>query len=253
MLARSAAALLAALAFLCSSALDVRAQPGASDAEKRQRAGEHVEKGDRFKEAGEYEKAALEYEKAYELVPHPLLFFNLAQVYRLGGDDEKALDYYQRYLDAEPDGRAAPQAREQVEKLRAQIEARKKPKDGDEPRGDLPRWLRIGGMASAGVGVVLFGLAVKFGLDAKAASDDLSQHDGPWSQEALSRQGDGKRAQSRMYISAGFGAAALAGGAVLYYFGYTMGRRSERAEEPRVTAQPVVTDRELGLTLSGRF
>src|SRR5690606_10938706 len=72
-----------------------------------------------------------EYEKAYELVPHAVLFFNLGQVYRLDGNRERALEYYQRYLALDPDGRASSQARRFVKELEREI-AREKARRGAE-------------------------------------------------------------------------------------------------------------------------
>ena len=114
-----------ALSFLVSAGRPAWAQDdeeAGGEVENRKRAGKHVEQGDRYKEAGEYDKAAREYEKAYDLVPHPELFFNLAQVYRLGGKKEKALEYYEKYLAVQPNGRAAAQSKRFARQLRKQLD-----------------------------------------------------------------------------------------------------------------------------------
>jgi tetratricopeptide (TPR) repeat protein len=108
---------------------------GADSAEeKRRRASRHVEEGDRYKEAGQYDRAAREYEKAYELVPHAVLIFNLGQVTRLGGEKRRALEYYERYLAAEPDGRASEQARSFVAELKREIRAEERKGRGGDGR-----------------------------------------------------------------------------------------------------------------------
>lgn len=233
-----AAALLAVL-----WARPARAQ--ADDGEKRRQAGEHVVQGDQYKEKGQYEKAAREYRKAYDLVPHPLLIFNLAQVYRLGGDTEKALEHYQKYLDEDPQGPAAEQARELADALRAELAARPPPpkKRAVSPRG---KWLRIGGMATAGLGVVFLGVGVKYGLDAKNASNDISGHDGAWDKDTLSLEKSGPRAERRMLVFTALGAAALAGGGVLYWMGM-------RTTEEGPTVTPTGSADEVGLAVVGSF
>lgn len=272
-------------------------QPG-SDEDARRRAGAHVERGDQFKEAGNYQGAAEEYLAAYELVPHPVLFFNLGQVYRLGGELEVALDYYERYLDAEPDGRAADQSRTYVKALRAELDRRSAQSQGgssDAGKGDgkgagqgtnagdgkgtgngegggsatggssgsagtvmkdsgdrlsKGKTLRIAGMASAGVGVALVAVGIKFGLDASSISDELSEHDGTWTEELLAKQEQGRSAQTRMWLFSGLGVAAVAAGGALYYLGL---RADADHPEGRLTATPVLSGDAAGFAISGRF
>ena len=254
---------------------------GASDAggesDKRKRAGKHVEEGDRYKEAGEYDKAAREYEKAYDLVPHPELFFNLAQVYRLGGRKEKALEYYEKYLAVQPNGRAAPQSKKFARQLRKQIEKEKEQAGGsgsgsgsgsgtgsgsgaDLSAGVDPgrkgKVLRIAGMATAGAGLVSLAVGIKYGLDARRISKDLSGHDeGGWTEAEIKSQAVGKRAEKRMFIGTGLGAAFIAGGAVLYYLGHRASADAEASAEEAegISAAPVVDVDSFGVALSGRF
>lgn len=278
---------LAAIAVLVAvGAGAARAGDDNGEAEKRKRAGKHVEEGDRYKEAGDYDQAAREYEKAYELVPHPELFFNLAQVYRLGGKKEKALEYYERYLAVEPNGRAAPQSRRFAKQLRKELE-KAKGKEGAGGGGSAAgsgsqsgagsgsesgsgsgsggevtrrvepshpgRTLRIAGMATAGAGLVALAVGVKYGLDARRISNDLSGHDeGQWTDAELKSQAVGKRAEKRMFIGTGVGAALIAGGAVLYYLGHSA-RAEAEASEPGVSAAPLVSGDTLGVALSGQF
>ena len=82
------------------------------------------------------------------------------------------------------------------------------------------RTLRIAGMATAGAGLVA--LAV------------------------------GKRAEKRMFIGTGLGAAFIAGGAVLYYFGHAARERAE-SEPEGITAAPMVDGDGFGFAVSGRF
>jgi hypothetical protein len=80
----------------------------------------HFERGSAFHASGDYQRAAAEYRAAYALYPSAELLFNLGQVARLGGDRKAALEYYQRYLRAEPAGRASEEARNHIEQLVAE-------------------------------------------------------------------------------------------------------------------------------------
>jgi tetratricopeptide (TPR) repeat protein len=263
---RLGAVVLVALA-TASGAAAAQGREDAGAAERRRRAGEHVKKGDAFKEAGDYDAAAREYQKAYEQVPHPVLFFNLGQVFRLKGDRRRALDYYERYLAVDPSGLASQQARRFAAQLRGELarERESRPPEreraaGPDRRGGAPadagargrgRGLRIAGLVSAGAGLVAIGAGVKFGLDARRASDDINGHDeGAWPDDLLARQDDGERAERNMILLTAAGAAAIATGGVLYYFG----RRARRgAGERAVAVSPAATDGGVGLTVSGRF
>ena len=275
--------------FLVCTGGSALAQPDPGAEERRRKAGEHVQRGDAFKDAGQYRAAAREYERAYALVPHPVLFFNLAQVFRLDGDRERAIEFYERYLAAEPGGRASRQARQFAAQLRRELEivghpmrdeprplpgetqtgrprsggGRRAPQDAGDgepggaalsaprPEGEGGRGLRVAGMVAAGAGLVAIGVGVKFGLDARAASNDINAHvAGQWPEELLARQAEGERAERNMFILTATGAAAIAAGGALYYFGHRARRAG--AERP-VSVGPLAPHRGLGLFVSGRF
>jgi tetratricopeptide (TPR) repeat protein len=98
-------------ALVCSAV--VQADDG--DAKKQARA--HFIAGTAFYDAGSYDRAISEYRAAYKILPLPGLLFNLGQAYRLHGDFVEARDSYQRYLDTEPTGAIADEAREHVREL----------------------------------------------------------------------------------------------------------------------------------------
>lgn len=98
----------------------------------------HFERARGFEEAEQYARAADEYLSAYALYPDPEFFFNAGRVYRLAGDRQRALRFYERYLELDPDGRGADAARAQVESLREELgddEAAKR-EPASEPRGE---------------------------------------------------------------------------------------------------------------------
>jgi tetratricopeptide (TPR) repeat protein len=80
--------------------------------------------------AGNYTTAIALYKKAYALFPHPFLYCNLGRAYRLLSDLDQAkksynLDEakksYTSYLDSEPEGKCAPEAREFLASLPASM------------------------------------------------------------------------------------------------------------------------------------
>ena len=101
-----------------------QAQPEDKPAtDKKQQAKQYVDQGLAAQAAGKYDEALELYRKAYDLVPHPLLLFNMAQATRLAGRAIAARDLYLRYLDVEPQGVQARAAREILVALEGQIEA----------------------------------------------------------------------------------------------------------------------------------
>jgi len=186
--------LIRALALVAIAAQLVHADPG-----KVGEAKAHFKQAKAYQEAGAFARAVDEYKAAYELDPRPELLFNIAQAYRLAGDKKQALENYKQYLVAQPDGKGADEARVLVAELERQIDedAAKVPPipvppvpvpvpppvpvhvDPPPPARESRSTLKIAGIASAGVGLVAVGAGVKFGLDARAASNAITSHLGP--------------------------------------------------------------------------
>jgi len=61
------------------------------------------------------------YEKAYKLKPAPILLFNLGQCHRHLGNNERALFFYRRYLDAAPEAEDRPDVEKRVADLERAI------------------------------------------------------------------------------------------------------------------------------------
>jgi tetratricopeptide (TPR) repeat protein len=108
-----------ACACVLSLATLVRAQP----VDKTQTAKEYVSAGLAAQKAGDYDTALTFYGKAYELVPHPVLLFNMAQANRLAGRNDKAIELYKKYLEAEPKGAQSQVAKGFVAEHDAQVAA----------------------------------------------------------------------------------------------------------------------------------
>jgi tetratricopeptide (TPR) repeat protein len=246
--------LIRALALVAIAAQLVHADP-----DKVNDAKAHFKQAKAYQEAGAFARAVDEYKAAYELDPRPELLFNIAQAYRLAGDKKQALDNYKRYLLAQPDGKGADEARVLVAELERQIDEDATrvapnlvppvpvppvpvPTHVDTPPAQESRsTLKIAGIASAGVGLVAVGVGVKFGLDARAASNAITTHSGPWTLAEMTRFEDGQRASRNMVISYVAGGALVAAGGVMYW----LGTHSQ--------AVPVVTAQSAGVAVTGRF
>lgn len=215
-------------------------------ARDRERAKARYQAGSKLQAAGKYDAAIAEYQAAYELAPLPAMLFNIAQAYRLKGDRRNAIEYYRRYLVAEPKGVGSDEAREHLATLGATTDELESPPTeepeeppsaepvvnvaapGPAPPEDRPArggsGLRVAGLATASVGVALVGAGVFFGIQAKSASDDLSGLDpgagDAWDQSKYQR---GESDERLMYVSYGVGAAAIVMGGVLYYLGARSG------------------------------
>jgi len=72
---------------------------------------------------GRYDEAAHMYEKAYALDPAPVLLFNLAYVHEKRGDNQAALDTYDRYLAVETDPSHRADAEKRITVVTARLAA----------------------------------------------------------------------------------------------------------------------------------
>jgi tetratricopeptide (TPR) repeat protein len=203
----------------------------------------HYEDGTRAYNLGRFPDAIASFEKAYEEDPAAILLFNIAQSNRQMGNHERALFFYRRYLEADPQSknrasvesrmeeiRAAQQAAEQAnavstpspatpleptpaqsasEKQASGVSVRAQP---DSSEGAPTRLLRWSAFTAGGVGVASIVTAIVFG--SMAASDGDTQSKA----ETFDADADaaGKRKETLQYVFLGVGAAAMAAGVVLY-------------------------------------
>src|SRR5438477_5354905 len=70
----------------------------------------HNKQAKAYFDAKQFDDAILEFKKSYDLDPKPLTLYKIASAYYAKGDYKGAIDYYQKYLTADPDGPFAPQA-----------------------------------------------------------------------------------------------------------------------------------------------
>src|SRR5262249_9962923 len=221
-----------------------------------------------------YQPAGAEYSAAYELFGEPEFFFDVAEVYKLAGDEASALTYYEKYLELDPRGRGAAVARASSQELRrsiaatedaarraeedkrkaeAQAQAQVPPPKAPElppapARSESPgRGLRIAGMGTGAAGAIAIGVGVAFGLRARAIGSETAT----WDTFDPQRYAEGKAAQRNMIIFTGVGAAALVAGGVLFYLGGQAGPTAESGKG--LTLAPAIGPAEIRLTAAGRF
>lgn len=226
-------------------------------ADRLAEAKQHFVVGKAAHDAGRYDEAIKEYQAAYDLAPLPELLFNLGQVYRLKGDKRKALDHYAKYLVVAPKGPVAAEARQWQAQLEKEVAAEPEPvpdpveptpvepapvepapapvmPPGPEPRGSGGSRLKTGAYVASGIGVLAAIGAIKLGLDARAASDDVSTvDDGRWDQADNDRVAAGERAETLSIVATGVAAAAITTGVVLYVMGARAERSTSMAFVPR--------------------
>jgi tetratricopeptide (TPR) repeat protein len=219
-----------------------------------ERARKHFRIAEAAKARGEYRAAAAEYLAAYALFNDPALVYDAAEVYRLAGDEPRALAFYTRYIELAPDGQAAPAARitaGELSRRRSNAAARDAahratpPDPPGEPAGG--RTMRIAGLAAAGAGVVLLGGSVVFGIEARELSDEAAS----WTMFDHKRDHLGRTYDRDTWILGGLGAATVFAGGVLYYLG-DRAERSATGNGP-VSLAPSLGRSQITLTAAGRF
>jgi tetratricopeptide (TPR) repeat protein len=193
-----------------------------------------------------FEEALDEYSRAYAQYPSPGFLFNIGQCHKMLKNHERAVFFFEGYLRDRPNAPNRAMVEELIEESRrAQAnqkpEARPEPPPEEPPRVPPPvvatperpptppndnsgrNTLRIAGIATAAVGLVLTGAGVYFGLRSQSARDDVEQlaaRRGNWddaAQETYDRGRSSATAATVLFISGG---AALATGGVLSYLGW---------------------------------
>jgi tetratricopeptide (TPR) repeat protein len=182
-------------------------KPAPSAAEK-EAAKKLVDDGIAAQNAKDYDKAIDLYQKAFQLIPHPILLYNIGLAHKLAGRPARAVSFFERYLKLEPNGDKAADVRADLAALKAAAAAQPAEPEGPpepeatvtappEPRPDASqpedppvkvlvrndvhraetgehpgRSLRIAGLALAGAGLASAALGGYFGLRVGQIEDD---------------------------------------------------------------------------------
>ena len=218
-------------------------------ADNKQIAKRYVDAGLAAQGASDYDTAVTFYTKAYELVPHPVLLFNMAQANRLAGRASIALDLYRRYVAAEPNGPQAKTARAHIARLKREVKERivaprpveeepapkpveqakpTEPERLDEDPEQLPddapdpgRSWRITALVAGGAGLIAISVGASFGAKARALSNELSEPGAPFDPAKVAA---GESAERLMIAGIAVGSALVIGGSVAYFVGRSKSR-----------------------------
>jgi hypothetical protein len=237
-------AIVIASAVLVLGAQRSAAQAPPAEPSKAPSAVELYDIGKRHFDIAEYAAAITAWKQSYLLSSKPLLLFNIAQAYRLGGDCAQANRFYLNYRRLEP----KPAHQRELEEAMAKC-AGVEPAIGEStipgsegqgepasPAAARGRILRIAGIATAigggGAGVV----ALVSGLEARRKANQVAgQPPGTrWDPALVEVERDGRAAQTRARIFAVVSVAAVAAGATLWWIGRSRSRaRIDIAVTPR--------------------
>jgi len=84
-----------------------------------------MEQGQTYYLQGRFAEAAAEFEAAYEIEPFSAFLYNAGVAYEQAGAYERALEFFGRYLEREPNASDRAAVAQRMERLRAAIEARR--------------------------------------------------------------------------------------------------------------------------------
>lgn len=117
---------MATRAILVVAMLIAAARPApAQEQDDQARSRALYDEGSRAYKAGDYPKAIELFLAAYDLSHVPAILFNVAQAYRLAGTCDRALEYYRRSLEEEPDAANRAEVEERIAEMEKCTDARR--------------------------------------------------------------------------------------------------------------------------------
>jgi tetratricopeptide (TPR) repeat protein len=254
---------------------------GTSQAQGRgkQSAEAHYQKGMKAYTLGHFPEAIEEFEKAYELRSEPIFLYNIAQSHRQNNKPDRAIFFYRRYLEADPEAKNRPEIEKRIKDMEAQLNA--KPEVAPAPAPVAPpmpqpipvappvvpvqpqpvpvtqlqtqpppptstgRGLRIAGITVGAVGVAGVVGGIFLGLHANSLYEEATK---PGQTYDKSKDDSSKTFRTLEWVSFGVGAAAIVTGGVLYYLG-----ASAKPAHPPLAIVPLAGPGTGGAALLGRF
>ncbi len=254
------------------------ALPAQAQSKGRSSAEGHYNKGMTAYNLGHFQEAIEEFEKAYELRSEPIFLYNIAQSHRQNGNPQRAIFFYRRYVDADPNSKKRVEIEKRIADMQAELDAQKEreaaaanpvpvvvapplpypqPAPVTAPRPALVqtspttttdanpgRGLRIGGIVATGVGVAGAVTGVLLVLHGNSLHDESIA---PGSEFDSSKYDSAKTFRTMGWVAVGVGAAAVATGVTLYILG------ARDRSKPSVSLAPMLAPGAGGAALSGRF
>jgi tetratricopeptide (TPR) repeat protein len=230
-------------------AVVVDGAPSYADEPPEERAKVFYKEGLEQYEKKHYKDAIEAFKKSYALSEKPRLLFNIAQAYRLSGACQESLDYYRDFLAAEPRSTVKKEVKQFIGEMEACLAPKTVPASDPQPAAttatatttsmtamtttepgstavpasdDPGQSKRVAGLITGGVGIVLAGTSIYFGLEANKAADRVNarfEQGGEWTQEYQDLEAQGKGDQTLAIVLAAGGVVAIATGTVLYVWG----------------------------------
>ncbi|MEM7606759.1 MAG: hypothetical protein AAF411_15495 [Myxococcota bacterium] len=142
------------------------------DARADDEAREIFEAGEASYRRGDYRRALDYFRHAYSLSPRPELLFNIGNAAERAREDETAIEYYERYLEALPDAENRQMVERRLTALRQDADV----EPADVPSASPPR--RVWTWVAGGLTVGLTTLGVAGRLRGNAAFDELEERCG---------------------------------------------------------------------------
>jgi tetratricopeptide (TPR) repeat protein len=96
-------------------------QPSKQEVVNKQEAAKHFKTGQDAYNKADYPTAVKEFVSAYQIAPYNDLLLNIGQAYRLSGDTEKALAYYEKYVEFEPNGAQVADAKKHITEIKENL------------------------------------------------------------------------------------------------------------------------------------
>jgi len=272
---------IAVIALLASLAA---AEPS-GEQDLKARANDHVNSALAAEADGRYDDAISDFKAAYELVPHPELLFDLGLAFRRSGGQREAVRYFRQYLAVDEHGYMADEARRLIGVLERELgtidddaslaapltlgapaptppglvpassELDRAPSAIDDDDDDPLITRRRLAFAIGGAGVAIAGVGAVFAVRAhgkwtEAAAlcgDDLTCNTPAEQQVNRGLQDDAHTATVTAAVLFATGAAAIAGGVVLYLTDHPRDRAASLRIAPRLSADTAA------LSLAGTF
>jgi len=265
----SSPAIAAALACLLAAA-PVLAQPAPKD---RRKAEGLVKQAIVKSQGGDHAGAIALYLEAYAIVPLASLLSNVGTEYQADGKPVEALKYFCMYLEKEPTGPLASYATGQAGAIEADLGDQDtatvcrpivtKPVetapavttpvtpptnvDRTSPPAEGGNKFRFAAIVTGVAGVANLGLGVVFGIKARSASNELTNHPlgEPWPEDIQDIEARGDRYENMQIATLIVGGALIATSVSLYVIGST--------KSSPINVTPTVTPEGGSVSISGSF
>jgi tetratricopeptide (TPR) repeat protein len=105
----------------------------------KQSAENHYEKGMKAYTLGKFPEAIEEFEKAYELRSEPIFLYNIAQSHRQNNAPQRAIFFYRRYLEADPNVKNRADIEKRIKDMETQLNAQKEKENANLTPAPAPQ------------------------------------------------------------------------------------------------------------------